>query len=72
MNEELLRGVDLIETSELLRRAGCTRNQLNRLRREYPEVAPARSVGHGLLLWPADMAAKVRSVLQREQEADRG
>jgi len=60
---------DLIETSELLRRVGCTRNQLTRLRRAYALIRPVRSVGHGLLLWSSSLVETVRSIL--EQEAQR-
>jgi hypothetical protein len=51
-------------------RMEVSRAVLARLRAQYPEIAPTRRVGAGLLLWAADTPKHVAAILERE-EAER-
>lgn len=58
-----------IETSEVLKAVPITKNTLDRLRRQYVEVQPARRIANGALLWPASIIATLQTILRREQES---
>ena len=57
-----------IDTGELLKLAGCSRNVLARIRRQYTWIRPVRRLGHGLLLWSSDTADAVRQLVNAETE----
>ena len=62
----------LIQTKELLRRGSCTRNQLARIRDQYPQVQPLLTVGNGAHLWGVEMIDIIQGILDSEQRERRG